>query len=396
MKRRFVSCLLAVLVILLFSSLLVGCSAEGAADTERVTVSNTAEKAQTDNEKDDGEEENMIFINLEFDGAVTSSPSLAVGYLGKRLSGVPLNLKRDGYIFSGWYTAPDCGGYQITDALEFIEGREIVSREIYGVGNGKDERITLYAGWVPRVIEVKLILGKKSYVRKIENGQYLSESDLDGRVATAYSENPSGMPAYDKPITKSITLYVTSYKETHTGYVTSCMDNNGYDIRESGSEGNVALHKGWVMGDVSLYAKKNSTAETEYELYYNLTEDVHNLPRGKAEDEIRELWLSNDTYAERVVGTDIKNERIGYGAYYVEVIYKNGEKEKFSGVNLLAGSSKGDSIRLCSFSEMEKNPISEINVSLMYELAFNNNVSYWLGFTWVADFRCDYKILMQR
>ena len=61
-----------------------------ARDSEQYT-----EKAQTDNEKDDGEEENMIFINLEFDGAVTSSPSLAVGYLGKRLSGVPLNLKRD-------------------------------------------------------------------------------------------------------------------------------------------------------------------------------------------------------------------------------------------------------------------------------------------------------------
>ena len=331
-----------------------------------------------------------ILINLDFDGGTTNSSSLTIGKYGESINGLPLDLVKEGYDFIGWFTKPNCDGYQVADANGFVKNRNVLTESIYGV-NEESKSISLYAGWKPKKFKVALNFGNDSYLVEVENGNYLEEVNLTNEIlALSFSVNPSGNPLFNKPITSDVELYVISYKKVDQGRTYCCEDNNGYNSNKSGSNNDVALHKGWSMGNAELVVKKTSESYTEYSLNYHLLQDIHNLPLGKLTNKkIRDCWLGNDSYSENVHNTGIRNQKIGFGAYSVKVIYRNGSSEEFTGVNFLSSYSKYDDINLCSFSAKESNPIKKIKVSVMYELIYNNDYLFgWIK--WGANYRCDY------
>lgn len=389
--KKTVGAVLIVMVISLFAVVFSGCSSNSSPNGVSVLPAKYNTTTNSNNETENGKNE-PILIHLDFDGGRSNSSTVTTGTYGEKINGLPLDLIKNGYIFSGWYTEPNCCGYQITDRSGFINDRYIINESIYGVTEGTAEGITLYAGWIERKMQVSLHIGAKTYTVEVPYGEYLQEIDIGGLSALTYSINPSGYPLYEQPITADIELYVISYKGTYSGKTTCCADNNGYNPKESGSNDNVKLHKGWSMGNIELRTQKTNLTETKYCLDYYLLQDIYNVPKGDVSGNLKDCWVNNDSFSESVYKTEIDERRVGFGAYYVEVIYQNGHSDEFSDVNFMAGSSQYDTIELCTFTAKTNDPIKEIRVTVIYELSFNNNLSYWLGCTWGANYRTEYTI----
>ncbi len=386
MKKTIAALLALVMGGWLLCVVFVGCgTVDEKAETEKPSSLGAYDQH---GEETDGEPE-AILIHLELDGGSTAAAPLATGRYGERIYGLPLDLEKEGHRFIGWFTAPDCGGLQIATEKGLIPGREILNETI-GAVKGKTESLTLYAGFVKKNVQVTLRFGDSYETVAVEYGVHLESRVVNGVVAKAYSVNPSGYPLYTKPITCDMTLYVVSYEMLCEGKTVSTADNNGYDPKASGSHDNIAMHRGWQLGNVGLSVDQKSGSETEYRLSYHVLEDPYRLPVGQLSDQLKDCWLHNDSYANAVCGTNIKGDRVGFGAYYVEVVYRDGTTREFSDTNFLAGASQHEEVALCAFSGKKGGGVKEINVSVVYELCFNNKMSYWLGFTWAANYICKY------
>lgn len=242
---------------------------------------------------------------------------------------------------------------------------------------------------------VTLIQNSKRYTVEVENGEYLFDVELEnGLYANAFSVNPSGNPLYDSAVLEDMTLYVVSTTRNVTGKTYSCAINNGYDTSNPSDDGNRRLANGWSLGEVVLKTEKQDS-ETTYDVSYKLTQDTHNLPHGTADVNnsipLHTVWLNNNVYSGTIKDTSIKGQ-VGYGAFYVEVVYKNGSKETFDGINFLSATGKFQEEVLCFFREKESNPLKRMEIVVCYQLAFNNTLSHSLGCVWCADYRAEYKI----
>lgn len=342
-------------------------------------------------ESADGEKKTLL-IHLDLDGGYAGdSSAVTVGKLGEKIEGLPLKIIKTGFAFSGWYTALGCSGYQIADQNGIITDRSILNSDIYGLTE-ESETLTLYAGWIREKVPVSLILESQRYTVEIEYGSYLNSITLsNGATALSYSVNPSGYPLYQDPITNKIDLYVISYEKTFTGRTISCEMDKGFNPKAGGTSDSIRLHAGWNLGEIQVDVKKTADFETNYIIKYRLLQDISHLPKNGL-DNVNDCWLENDTYSQKIFNTNIKNQRVGYGAYFLKVYYKNGKSQEFNDTNFLSNLYQYENVELCTIDVKATNPIDKIEISLVYEIRWNNRYSYWLGVSWLANYRCDFEI----
>lgn len=82
-------------------------------------------------------------------GTIDSASSVTLGAAGPMLSGSMVYLcaypepERSGYVFTGWYRDPDCGG----EPLSFLSPQEFFAKQNGETDWTKPTAVTLYAGW---------------------------------------------------------------------------------------------------------------------------------------------------------------------------------------------------------------------------------------------------------
>lgn len=82
-------------------------------------------------------------------GTVDGAASVTLGAAGPMLSGSMVYLcaypepERSGYVFTGWYRDPDCGG----EPLSFLSPQEFFAKQNGETDWTKPTAVTLYAGW---------------------------------------------------------------------------------------------------------------------------------------------------------------------------------------------------------------------------------------------------------
>lgn len=82
-------------------------------------------------------------------GTIDSASSVTLGAAGPMLSGSIVYLcaypepERSGYVFTGWYRDPDCGG----EPLSFLSPQEFFAKQNGETDWTKPTAVTLYAGW---------------------------------------------------------------------------------------------------------------------------------------------------------------------------------------------------------------------------------------------------------
>lgn len=103
--------------------------------------------------------------------------------------------------------------------------------------------------------------------------------------------------------------------------------------------------------------------------------------------------ISNDTYDGKNVYNVVMSEQLGYGGYYILIKYSDGTSTSSYANNIFNNTSKGSTIDLLKNITLDSTKvISEINISVMYEIKGD-----WQGFLGIwsntyTNWRQDYKI----
>ena len=330
----------------------------------------------------------MVRLNLNGGYSPTIESNVILAEYGEQIQ-LPIDIEKDGCKFVGWFYEEQ----QITDKNGAIEKRDFLNAVNFAISEDQESTVVLTAVFdtINPILTIVFPNGEQEKVEVVSNSYLKNVVTDSGWIVKSFSKNPSGTPKYQDTVKEDITLYAINYEKTVYGRTISTENENGFNPSRSGSSEQVALHKSWDLGNVKINQNVKSSS-TEFVLSYCLTQDPHNLPKGKmSDDRIKDVWLNNDSYSERVFKTNINGQSIGYGAYYVEVCYVDGDTREYKATNFLANACNGEQIQIAKFS-VKSIPVESIRVSVVYELSYNNPYSHWLGVTWSANYRQNFEI----
>lgn len=152
-------------------------------------------------------------VILDYQGApVTGSRELNVSY-GSSLPELPKDLVLDNKIFSGWYTAVNCGGTQIADKYSLIPVVSVVNDTNFDLSG---DYIYLYAGFETKKITVTCCYeaGMPTEEIKVDYGtpisSFVSETRVNGEAVLYWSKSQDGA-VFNGNITEDTVLYAIEY-----------------------------------------------------------------------------------------------------------------------------------------------------------------------------------------
>lgn len=152
-------------------------------------------------------------VILDYQGAaVTGSRELNVSY-GASLPELPKDLVLDNKIFSGWYTAVNCGGTQIADKYSLIPVVSVVNDTNFDLSG---DYIYLYAGFETKKITVTCCYeaGMPTEEIKVDYGtpisSFVSETRVNGEAVLYWSKSQDGA-VFNSNITEDTVLYAVEY-----------------------------------------------------------------------------------------------------------------------------------------------------------------------------------------
>lgn len=152
-------------------------------------------------------------VILDYQGAaVTGSRELNVSY-GASLPELPKDLVLDNKIFSGWYTAVNCGGTQIADKYSLIPVVSVVNDTNFDLSG---DYIYLYAGFETKKITVTCCYeaGMPTEEIKVDYGtpisSFVSEKRVNGEAVLYWSKSQDGA-VFNGNITEDTVLYAIEY-----------------------------------------------------------------------------------------------------------------------------------------------------------------------------------------
>lgn len=152
-------------------------------------------------------------VILDYQGApVTGSRELNVSY-GASLPELPKDLVLENRVFSGWYTAVNCGGTQIADKYSLIPVVSVVNDTNFDLSS---DYIYLYAGFETKKVTVTCCYeaGMPTEEIKVDYGtpisSFVSETRVNGEAVLYWSKSQDGA-IFNGNITEDTVLYAVEY-----------------------------------------------------------------------------------------------------------------------------------------------------------------------------------------
>lgn len=152
-------------------------------------------------------------VILDYQGAaVIGSRELNVSY-GSSLPELPKDLVLENRVFSGWYTAVNCGGTQIADKYSLIPVVSVVNDTNFDLSG---EYIYLYAGFETKKVTVTCCYeaGMPTEEIKVDYGtpisSFVSETRVNGEAVLYWSKSQDGA-IFNGNITEDTVLYAVEY-----------------------------------------------------------------------------------------------------------------------------------------------------------------------------------------
>lgn len=152
-------------------------------------------------------------VILDYQGAaVIGSRELNVSY-GASLPELPKDLVLENRVFSGWYTAVNCGGTQIADKYSLIPVVSVVNDTNFDLSG---EYIYLYAGFETKKVTVTCCYeaGMPTEEIKVDYGtpisSFVSETRVNGEAVLYWSKSQDGA-IFNGNITEDTVLYAVEY-----------------------------------------------------------------------------------------------------------------------------------------------------------------------------------------
>lgn len=208
------------------------------------------------------------------------------------------------------------------------------------------------------------------YTENSKNGQRMTNETGSSLTDWNYSEGKTLYAVWTGD-------YILSFKRE------DCKDNNGYNSSEKGDGQALNSHNRFEVFDLKL---KNCVQNgdtywipqgNQLQLSMLMLVDYKSLPKWSGAfpylTDWREHYVSNDTHNGKVMGTNINNGKIGYGAYYVKITYTDNRVKESNRVNVMQDTKKGDEIKF-DLGSINK-AIKKIDIIVVYE----TYVYYWYG-----------------
>lgn len=152
-------------------------------------------------------------VILDYQGAaVIGSRELNVSY-GASLPELPKDLVLENRVFSGWYTAVNCGGTQIADKYSLIPVVSVVNDTNFDLSG---DYIYLYAGFETKKVTVTCCYeaGMPTEEIKVDYGtpisSFVSETCVNGEAVLYWSKSQDGA-IFNGNITEDTVLYAVEY-----------------------------------------------------------------------------------------------------------------------------------------------------------------------------------------
>ena len=178
----------------------------------------------------------------------------------------------------------------------------------------------------------------------------------------------------------------------------SCEVDNGWDPKTPGTEKDILAHSIFNLVELKIdncfQVEKNTYClpqGNELKLSLKVLEDTTRLPTGThlGSPNWTIHYLCEDSYRDKVTGTNISGQKIGYGAYYVKVNYSDGTFSEESKVDIMNGVQKNQTISIALNHNSSKN-ISSIEFVCVYEIYYDymSSIWDWDGTKCYSNWRC--------
>ncbi len=153
----------------------------------------------------------------------------------------------------------------------------------------------------------------------------------------------------------------------------NCHDNKDYSENQKNSdEFWYKIHDGWELGELNLYGFEKENDKyivknpEQISLKYKLLQNIDNLPL--LVNTVMDPIIRVDT-AKKVSNTNINNQEIGRGAFWIRISYADDTQTEINKTNFLDGKTKGSYIDLLTPNDIEQSKtIKKIELVLVYEL----------------------------
>ena len=177
----------------------------------------------------------------------------------------------------------------------------------------------------------------------------------------------------------------------------NCKDGTCYDKNYPESNDNWrSRHNGFELGALALYGC-DRTAEgyrvvdaEDFGIKYQVGQNLGALmTEAGSKNGAESLWVNRDGETS-VLGTDIRTA-VGVGAYFVEVIYSDGERDTFSKTNFFENAQNGMLLDILDAEDIDsRKTVKTIEVTLVYEMYAGGPGI--LGIWWheYTNWRCEY------
>ena len=155
-------------------------------------------------------------------------------------------------------------------------------------------------------------------------------------------------------------------------------NDKNYDItKKIEDKAHLAAHEKFVLGEILLYGCDVSGDNyiikdiNSFSIKYHITEDPQYLPYNQEIKKVDYNYLTSDS-AKKVHGTNIQNEKIGKGAYWIRITFNDNQQIQLKETDFMNGASKGSYIEMVEFSEINKKGlyVNKIEIVIVYETKF--------------------------
>lgn len=328
---------------------------------------------------------------------------------GERIDSLPsdLYIANEPYMFfSGWYTATERGGIKVSDD----SGKILASvADIVGTNYSKTD-IKLYAGYLEKYNKVSLYSYDGERLLKTaqcKHGMSLSTIynllyGISDRGNNIYEwSDKIGGAAYEGEVWADMSLYAVRSNTNVSFDVANCSDNNGYDpTRPTDNGEHRQSHNGFEMVrlQVDNYKGTNSNGAFVFadggsvNIYLQVMQDMNDLPINVDADYKK---IGNDSYDGDIYnGLRLQGRAIGYGAFYLTIVYTDGSIDTVLVTDFLNGKSRYDRIDLGQYINKNKT-LRDFDVVVMYEMEYGKNGGFLGVGSWraVTNWRCHKKLI---
>lgn len=303
------------------------------------------------------------------------------------------SLTRTGYIFKGWRCGDRLyqGSYVPQDDMTFTSDWKAEEYTVTLNSNGGE--LSQSTATVTYSSVYKLPVPTRDGYKFA--GWYTS-TDSSGRQVTNNQGSSTSVWSY----TTGKTLYAIWTKDYEIKLTReSCKDGNGYDPSAPGTSVDSLAHHDWdilnlVIGgcvqeaDGSYFIPDGTLLSVSFKVLQNLGALPTWGMNGVSANWTKH-WMSSDSYSGNVYGTNINNQAVGYGAYYVKITYTDGTTYETNKVNFMSGAKASQVINVPLNLNVNKK-IKSLDVVAVYELYYDymNSIWDWNGTKCIANWRC--------